>query len=100
MRHVNAAVIPANAGIHSAGAQALGGHQRALKQWIPAFAGMTGFTLRPAEERRQAGDHLTSSMQGELFTQDSLQRGIEGTPPWQELDDVPQQLRRVTAIRR
>ena len=47
MRHVNATVIPANAGIHSSATRALGEHQRALKQWIPAFAGMTAFTVRP-----------------------------------------------------
>jgi len=52
MRHVNPTVIPANAGIHSSGACALGERPQAFRQWIPAFAGMTAFTLRPAEERR------------------------------------------------
>jgi len=46
------AVIPANAGIHSLGLCALGERRCAMGQWIPAFAGMTGFLTRSAEVRR------------------------------------------------
>jgi len=63
MRYVDPTVIPANAGIHSSGACALGERRRAFEQWIPAFAGMTragarddtgerGFSLHPVDERR------------------------------------------------
>jgi len=46
------AVIPANAGILSLGLCALGECRCAIGQWIPAFAGMTGFVTRSAEVRR------------------------------------------------
>jgi hypothetical protein len=40
-RCADTTVIPANAGIHSLKVGALGEHSQVLKQWIPAFAGMT-----------------------------------------------------------